>query len=156
MAGEIYLTKQGRNKLIDEMERLQKRKPLIQEELSRARDHGDLRENAEYHAAKESLSNLGKRIAELESKLSRAQLINNDLMDNSTVYIGATVKLKDGDGDEYEYTIVDVEEADSALGKISVQSPMSQGLLGHKAGETVKIKLPAGLMEFDILTIERK
>ncbi len=156
MSGQIYLTREGRNKLIEEMERLQARKPLIQEELARAREHGDLRENAEYHAAKESLTNLGKRIAELESKLSRAQLINNDLMDNDKIYIGATVQLKDSDGDDYEYTIVDVEEANAAEMKISVQSPVAQGLLSHKVGETVLIKLPSGQIEFVIKKIYRK
>ena len=73
--GEIYLTRDGRNKLIEELDRLQKRKPKIQDEIARAREHGDLRENAEYHAAKEALTNLMQRIAEIDSKLSRAKII---------------------------------------------------------------------------------
>lgn len=149
----IYLTKDGRNKMIEELERLQKRKPLITEEIARAREHGDLRENAEYHAAKETLTKLGIRIAELEAKLSRVKIIEDQNIEKGKVYIGVTVKLKDSDGDDYEYTIVDVEEANAAESKISVQSPMAQGLLGHKEGETVKVKLPAGEIEFKIISI---
>jgi transcription elongation factor GreA len=153
MSSEIYLTKDGRNKMIEELERLQKRKPVIQEELARAREHGDLKENAEYHAAKETLTKLGQRIAEIESKLSRSRLISEQNIEKDKIFIGVTVKLKDSDGDEYEYTIVDIEEASAAERKISVQSPMAQGLLGHKAGETVKIQLPGGEMDFKILKI---
>ncbi|HBU68934.1 MAG TPA: transcription elongation factor GreA [Elusimicrobia bacterium] len=151
----IYLTKDGRNKMIDELERLKNRKPLIQEEIARAREHGDLRENAEYHAAKETLTNLQQRIAELETKLSRVKIIEDQNMEKGTIYIGVTVKMKDEDGDEYNYTIVDVEEANLAENKISVQSPMSQGLLGHKEGEQVTVSLPAGDMKFKILKISR-
>jgi transcription elongation factor GreA len=154
MSQEIYLTKDGRNKLIEELERLQKRKPQLQEEIARAREHGDLRENAEYHAAKESLTNLSRRVMEIESKLSRARLLEQQNIDKDKVYIGATVALKDvEEGDEFEYTIVDVEEANPAEKKISVQSPMAQGLLGHKAGETVTINLPATVMKVTILKI---
>jgi len=155
MANEIYLTKDGRNKLIEELERLKARKPLVQEEIARAREHGDLKENAEYHAAKETLTNIQQRMLEIETKLGRAKLIEEQNIDPTKIYIGTTVKLKDSDGDEYEYTIVDVEEANPAERKISVQSPMAQGLLGHKAGETVKINLPAGVMEMKILDISR-
>lgn len=156
MSNEIYLTKDGRNKMIEEVERLKKRKPLVQEEIARAREHGDLKENAEYHAAKETLTNLHKRIADLESKLSRTRLIEEQNMEIGKIYIGVTVKLKDmDDGDEYEYTIVDEEEANIAEKKISVQSPMSQGLLGHKSGETVDVKLPSTTMKLKILEIRR-
>jgi transcription elongation factor GreA len=155
MANEIYLTKEGRNKMLDELDRLTKRKPQIQEEIARAREHGDLRENAEYHAAKETLTHLGRRIAELESKLSRARIIDEQNMDTSKIYIGATVMLKDEDGDEYTYMIVDVEEANAAESKISFQSPLAQGLLGHREGEKVTISLPRGPMQFDILKISR-
>ena len=154
MGSEIYLTKEGRNKLIDELERLQKRKPVIQEELARAREHGDLKENAEYHAAKETLTKLGERIAEIESKLSRSRLISEQNIEKDKVFIGVTVTLKETEsGDEYTYTIVDIEEANPMESKISVQSPMSQGLLGHKAGDVVKIQLPGGLTEFKVLKI---
>jgi transcription elongation factor GreA len=154
MSSEIYLTKEGRNKMIEELERLQKRKPVIQEELARAREHGDLKENAEYHAAKETLTKLGQRICEIESKLSRSKLISEQNIEKDKIFIGVTVTMKDiSDGEEYTYTIVDVEEANFAENKISVQSPMSQGLLGHKAGEVVKVQLPGGLTEYKILKI---
>jgi transcription elongation factor GreA len=154
MANEIYLTKEGRNKLVDELENLQRRKPQVQEEIARAREHGDLRENAEYHAAKETLTNIQRRMMELETKLSRAQIIDEKNINREKVYIGVTVFLKDLDsGDEFDYTIVDVEEANPAEKKISVQSPMAQGLLGHKPGETVSVKLPGGMMDVQILKI---
>jgi len=154
MSSEIYLTKEGRNKMIEELDRLEKRKPLVQEELARAREHGDLKENAEYHAAKETLTKLGQRIAEIESKLSRSKLISEQNIEKDKIFIGVTVTIKDlSDGEEYTYTIVDVEEANFAESKISVQSPMSQGLLGHKVGDVVNVQLPAGLTEYKILKI---
>lgn len=154
MADEIYLTRDGRNKLIEELERLQKRKPQITEEIARAREHGDLRENAEYHAAKETLTKLGQRIVEIESKLSRARIIDDQNIQRDKVYIGATVKLKDLDeNDEFEYIIVDKEEANPAERKISIQSPLAQGLLGHKQGEKVDVTLPGGVLRLEILKI---
>ena len=119
--GEIYLTREGRNKLIEEIDRLQKRKPQIQDEIARAREHGDLRENAEYHAAKEALTNLMQRIAEIDSKLSRAKIIEELNIDPNKVFIGVTVTIKDEDGDEYEYAIVDEEEANKTDQRIIIQ-----------------------------------
>lgn len=154
MSDEIYLSRQGHNKMIEELQRLIQRKPHIQEEIARAREHGDLKENAEYHAAKESLTNLGKRIAELENKLGRARIIEEQKIDKDKVYIGATVQLKDNEsGEEYEYCIVDVEEANLSKGKISIQSPFAQGLLGHKEGETVSLNLPQSTIKVKILKI---
>ncbi|MDR0398307.1 transcription elongation factor GreA [Candidatus Endomicrobiellum devescovinae] len=152
---EIYLTRDGREKLIKELEELQKRKPLIQDEIARAREHGDLRENAEYHAAKEALTNLMRRIMELDSKIARAKIIEDQNIEGDKVFIGVKVTIQDEDGDKYEYTVVDLEEADPSTNKISVQSPLVQGLLGHKAGETVEVELPAGKTKFKILKISR-
>ncbi|MDR0978138.1 MAG: transcription elongation factor GreA, partial [Endomicrobium sp.] len=145
---EIYLTRNGREKLIKELEELQKRKPLVQEEIARAREHGDLRENAEYHAAKETLTNIMRRIMELDSKISSARIIEEQNIESDKVFIGVTITIQDEDGDDYEYTVVDLEEADPSANKISVQSPLIQGLLGHKAGETVEVELPAGRKKF--------
>jgi transcription elongation factor GreA len=154
MSKEIYLTREGRNKLIEELEALKKRRPIISEEIGRAREHGDLKENAEYHAAKETLANIQKRIAILESKLSSAKLMEEQNIDRSKIYIGSKVKLRDlADNEEYEYTIVDVEESNPAESKISVQSPVAQSLLGHKPGEKVKVALPGGMTEFMIVEI---
>ncbi|MDD2523621.1 MAG: transcription elongation factor GreA [Endomicrobiia bacterium] len=152
---EIYLTREGRNKLIDELDRLQKRKPQIQDEIARAREHGDLRENAEYHAAKETLTNLMQRISAIDSKLSKAKIIEEQNIDPNKVFIGVCVTIKDEDGDEYEYSIVDEEEANPSEMKISVGSPLAQGLLEHKVGDKVDVDLPAGVMKFEILKISR-
>jgi transcription elongation factor GreA len=152
---DIYLTRDGKGKLIKELKELQKRKPLIQDEIARAREHGDLRENAEYHAAKEALTNLMRRIMELDSKISRARIIEEQNIEADKVFIGVTLTIQDEDGDNYEYTVVDLEEADPTASKISVQSPLVQGLLGHKAGETVEVELPAGKAKFKILKISR-
>lgn len=153
--GEIYLTRDGRNKLIEELDRLQKRKPQIQDEIARAREHGDLRENAEYHAAKEALTNLMQRIAEIDSKLSRAKIIEELNIDPNKVLIGVTVTIKDEDGDEYEYSIVDEEEANPDEMKISIGSPLAQGLLEHKVGDKVDVNLPMGIVKFEIVKIAR-
>jgi transcription elongation factor GreA len=152
---EIYLTSEGREKLIKELEELQKRKPLIQDEIARAREHGDLRENAEYHAAKETLVNLMHRIMELDSKIALAKIIEEQDIDSDKVFIGVTVTIQDEDGQVYEYSVVDLEEADLCANKISVQSPLIQGLLGHKAGEICEVNLPAGKTKFKILKISR-
>lgn len=154
--GEIYLTRDGRNKLLDELDRLQKRKPQIQDEIARAREHGDLRENAEYHAAKEALTNLMQRIAEIDSKLSRAKIIEELNIDPNKVLIGVTVTIKDEDGDDYEYTIVDEEEANPDEMKISIGSPLAQGLLEHKVGDKVDVNLPMGVVKFEIIKITRQ
>ncbi|MDR3274999.1 MAG: transcription elongation factor GreA [Endomicrobium sp.] len=152
---EIYLTRDGREKLIKELEDLQKRKPLIQDEIARSREHGDLKENAEYHAAKETLTNLMRRIMELDSKISSAKIIEDQNIEPDKVFIGVTLTIQDEDGDDYEYTVVDLEEADPSANKISVQSPLVQGLLGHKADETVEVELPVGKKKFKILKISR-
>jgi transcription elongation factor GreA len=152
---EIYLTSEGRKKLIKELSELQKRKPLIQDEIARAREHGDLRENAEYHAAKETLANLTRRIMALESKIACAKVIEEQDIDSSKVFIGATVTIKDENDVDYQYTVLDLEEVDSATNRISIQSPLAQGLLGHTVGETVIVELPAGRTKFKILKISR-
>jgi transcription elongation factor GreA len=152
---EIYLTRDGKEKLIKELQELQKRKPLIQDEIARAREHGDLRENAEYHAAKETLTNLMRRIMELDTKISSAKIIEEQNIDSDKIFIGVTITIQDENGNNYQYSVVDLEEADLSTSKISVQSPLIQGLLGHKAGETVEVDLPAGKVKFKILKISR-
>jgi len=152
---DIYLSRAGREKLIKELENLHKRKPQIQDEIARAREHGDLKENAEYHAAKETLTNLMRRIMELENKIASAKIIEEQNIDPNKVFIGVTVTIQDDDGDEYEYEIVDLEEADPTANRISVQSPLAQGLLEHKAGDSVVVELPAGKMKFKILKVAR-
>lgn len=156
MAGN-YLTHEGYEKLRKELEYL---KTVKRKELSRAigeaRSHGDISENAEYDAAKESQGLNEKRIAELETKLAASQIIDDDMMPKDEVLIGATVKLKDiSSGEECDYTLVSEDEADYAQNRISVTSPIGSGLLNHKAGETVRITVPAGILTYQIVSITR-
>ncbi|MBM3250114.1 MAG: transcription elongation factor GreA [Candidatus Omnitrophica bacterium] len=155
---DIYLTRKGHQKLVEELEHLKKVK---RRELSRAvgeaRSHGDISENAEYDAAKEAQAHNEKRIAELEAKLAGARIIEDHDIKADEVLIGATVRLKDLDtGEELEYTLVSAEEADYNQNKISISSPVGEGLLNHKENETVQIKIPAGTLRYKILKISRE
>jgi transcription elongation factor GreA len=151
----IFLTRAGREKLIKEIEDLQKRKPQIQDEIARAREHGDLKENAEYHAAKETLTNIMRRIGDINDKLSKAKLIDEQDIDINKVLIGATVTIEDEEGQDFTYSLVDSEESDPTNNKISVQSPLVQGLLEHKVGDICDVELPMGKRKFKIKKIER-
>ncbi|MBI5143863.1 MAG: transcription elongation factor GreA [Candidatus Omnitrophica bacterium] len=156
-SGDIYLTRDGYEKLRKELEYLKnvKRKELSKA-IGEARSHGDISENAEYDAAKERQGLNEKKISEIEQKLSRARILDHEDIANDEVLIGATVRLKDLDsGEELEYTLVAEEEADYSQGKISVSSPVGLGLLNHKQNETVKIKVPAGILKYKILKITR-
>jgi transcription elongation factor GreA len=150
---EIYLTKDGKKKLIEELKNLQNRKILVQKELSDAREHGDLRENSEYNAAKETLTNIIMRIGELNFKILSSKLIEDQNIDFNIVSIGVKILIEDDDCNRYQYAIVDIEESNIEQNKISVQSPLIQGLLGHKIGDIVEIELPTGKNKFKILKI---
>jgi len=154
---EIYLTKNGHKKLLEELEYL---KTVKRRELSKAigeaRAHGDIGENAEYDAAKEAQALNEKRISELGEKLSRGRILDYENIPKDEVLIGATVRLKDlNSEEEFEYTLVSGIEADYAQSKISISSPVGQGLLGHKENEIVEIKTPAGVLRYKILKISR-
>ena len=154
---EIYLSQEGHKKLLEDLEYLKtvKRRQLSKA-IGEARAHGDISENAEYDAAKEAQGLNEKRIAELEEKLSRARILDDKDMPKDQVLIGATVKLKDMDsGEEFEYTLVSELEADYDQGKISLNSPVGEGLLGHKENEVVEIKAPARVLKYKILKISR-
>ena len=117
---------------------------------------GDLRENAEYHAARESSALNEERIANLEDRLSRARFLDDVQIAADKAYIGATIHAKDLDGGTTDiYTLVAEDEASPADGKISVSSPIGKGFLGHGIGETVEIAVPAGTLRYTILKIER-
>jgi transcription elongation factor GreA len=155
--GQIYLTRKGYEKLIEELECLRtvKRRQLSWA-VGQARSHGDISENAEYDAAKEAQGLNEKRIAELGQKLSSCRIIEDEDISKDEVLIGATVKLKDTDSqEELEYTLVSEEEADYEENKISVSSPVGSGLLGHKVGDIAAIKIPAGTLKYKILSISR-
>lgn len=156
--GDVYLTHEGYEKLRKELEHLQNSKRReISKAIGEARAHGDLSENAEYTYAKEAQGMNEKKIAELQDKLSRAKLIDEDAMSKDQILIAARVRLKDLDsGEELEYVLVSEEEADYSKGKISITSPVGEALLGHKENDTLKIKVPAGTLRYKILKITRE
>ena len=154
---EIYLTRKGYQKLAEELEYL---KTLKRREISRAigkaREHGDISENADYDAAKDEQGMNEKRIAELEAKIAGARIIDDEGLSNDEVLIGAMVLLKDLDTqEELEYTLVSEVEADYSQNKISITSPVGAGLINRKENETVEIKIPAGTLRYKILKISR-
>lgn len=154
---DLYLTKAGHLKLVEELEYLKtvKRRQLSKA-IGEARAHGDLTENAEYDAAKDAQAQNERKIAELEQHLSQAKIIDDQDIPADLVLIGASVELRDLDsGEELKYLLVSEVEADFTQGKISVTSPVGSALLTHKEGETVEIKIPAGTLRYKILKISR-
>jgi transcription elongation factor GreA len=149
-----YLSREGYEKLMHELEHL---KIVKRKELSSAVEHarllGDLKENAEYDAAKEALAFNEKRIHELENKLSTAEIIENKTA-ISSVCLGAKVKIVDLDSnEEIEYSMVGPDEADPVNGFISINSPVGKALLGHKENDTVEVTIPAGILKYKIVKI---
>jgi transcription elongation factor GreA len=157
MAGETFLTRQGYEKLHDDLKRLKARRQELARDIQEAAEKGDLKENAEYHAAKEEQQKVQGRVSEIEEKLRTSRLIDEmSGMKAGEVRIGAIVTLKDvKDGDEMVYTLVDSAEADFSKGRISVRSPLAEALLGHKEGDRVAAKLPAGTITYQVLKVAR-
>ena len=154
---DVYLTRKGYQKLAEDLEYLKtvKRRQLAKA-VGEARAHGDISENAEYDAAKDAQGLNEKRIFELEQKLAGARILDDEDIKSDEVLIGATVKLKDlNTGEEIQYMLVSGVEADYSQNKISVSSPVGEGLLNHKEGEEVEIKIPAGVLRYKILKISR-
>ena len=154
---KIPLTVKGAEKLRAELQNLKAvQRPAIITAISEARSHGDLSENAEYAAAKERQSFIEGRIAELESKLSNAQLIDPALLEtDGRCVFGATVDLEDKASREVvTYQIVGDEEADIKEGKISISSPISRALIGKYAGDVAEVQAPSGLREYEILDVK--
>jgi transcription elongation factor GreA len=134
--------------------RQQEERPRIIQAIAEARSHGDLSENAEYHAAKESQSLNEGRIAELEDKIARAEVIDVSKLSGNTVKFGATVTLIDEDTEEEKaYQIVGESEADVKSGKVSVTSPVARALIGKKVGDTVEVNTPGGGKSYEVLKI---
>ncbi|ARN82142.1 transcription elongation factor GreA [Methylocystis bryophila] len=152
---KVPMTAAGHAALEEELRRRQQiERPRIIQAISEARAHGDLSENAEYHAAKESQSHNEGRIAELEDKLSRAEIIDVSKLSGSTVKFGATVTVFDEETEEEKrYQIVGETEADVKDGRISVASPIARALIGKKVGDTVEVKTPKGGKSYEILTV---
>lgn len=135
----------------EDLERLKREeRPRITKAIEEARSHGDLAENAEYHAAREKQSFVEGRIADLEAKFSRAEVIEPP-GEGDRITFGSTVLLRDGDGKEVRYQIVGSDETDPARGRISVMAPLARTLIGKKVGETVVAELPGGKKAYEIL-----
>ena len=157
MSENRYISKEGLKKLEDELRRLKyTERPAIVAEIKRARELGDISENAEYHAAKESQGHIERKLSELEFTLSQVQVIDTSDIPSDKVYLFATVKLRDLDDDEeIIYTVVPLEEADIDQDKISVTSPIGKALLGKAVGDLVDIEVPAGVIKYEVLEITR-
>ncbi len=151
----IPLTPDGHRKLKEELDRLMKvERPSNVKAIAEARAHGDLSENAEYHAAKERQSFIEGRINELRDKLSRAQVIDPSKINHTKVAFGAKVTVVDLDTDaEQVFTLVGSEEADAKQGKISMSSPVGRALMGKEVGDVTVIKAPAKTIEYEITDI---
>ena len=155
--GKIPMTIAGAEKLRAELQELKTvQRPTIVTAIAEARSHGDLSENAEYHAAKERQGFIEGRIAELESKLGNVQIIDTKLLDaDGRCVFGATVELADtASGETVTYQIVGDDEADIKQGKVSISSPISRALIGKYAGDTAEVKAPAGVREYEILDVK--
>ena len=152
-----YFTEEGLKKLKDELHQLKvHERSSISKQIAEARDKGDLSENAEYDAAKEAQGLLELKISKLEEILGNARLIDESTLDLSKVLILSKVKIKNvSNGAMMSYTLVAENEADLKAGKISVDSPIGKGLLGKKVGDTADIKVPSGIMKFEIVDISR-
>ena len=158
MTEKIILTREGYEKLIEELNHLKtKKRREVANQLEHARAFGDLRENAEYETAKEAKRQLETRIHEMEERLGRARVVDQTDIPGDKVYLGAVVRLKNLDTDEtLQYTLVSQDEADFNQGKISVTSPIGQGLLGKAEKEKAEIQVPAGKLRFLVLQITRE
>lgn len=150
------MTNEGAELLRQELERLKKEKPLISEAIGIARELGDLKENAEYHAAREQLGFVEGRIQDIEGKLSNAQIIDiTTIAPTGKVIFGVTVTLINCETDEkVTYRIVGEDEADVAAGKISCTSPIARALIGKEEGDVAVVKAPKGDVEYEIEAVE--
>ena len=155
MSDVIPMTRAGYEKLMAELKQMEEvDMPKIAERVAEARSAGDLKENAEYHGARESQGLLQAKINMLRDKLSRARLVDPSTLPKDEVVFGCTVVVKDLDfGDKEEFTLVGAGEEDYDAGKILITSPLAQGLVGKKIGEKVEIPVPAGTMKFEIMEI---
>jgi transcription elongation factor GreA len=150
------VTKQGFAALENELKNLKSvQRPAVIEAIAEARAHGDLSENAEYHAAREQQSFIEGRILELEAVVSKAQIIDPSTLDGKSVKFGATVTLVDEETDEeVTYQIVGDYEADTEKGKISISAPLARGLIGKSEGDVVNINTPKGKKSYEILNVK--
>lgn len=152
----VYLTQEGLDNLKKELHELKYTiRPQISAKVATAREHGDLKENAEYHVAREELSLAETKIQKLQNRLAHARVIDESEINNDEISILNTVLVQDKrNNKEYKYTLVAAEEADIKQDKISVASPVGKGLLGKKVGDIAEIEVPAGVLCYKILSID--
>lgn len=156
MSDDIYLTREFFHKLYDELENLKKESIKIAGQIEEARLQGDLSENAEYDAAKEAQAHNAARRSDLEDKLARTKIIEDQNIPSDKIFIGAIATLKDLETDEkMKYMLVSPEESSFEDNKISILSPIGKGLMGKAEGEEVELQVPAGTLKYKVLKIER-
>ena len=154
---KVPMTAEGLATLEEELKRLKEERPLISKAIGIAREHGDLSENAEYHAAKERQGLVEARLQDIEGIISHAQVIDPSTLSGDTVKFGATVKVIDEDtGDESTYRIVGMYEADAKSGSLSVGSPLARALIGKTIGDSVEVTTPKGNKFYEIAGVEFK
>lgn len=155
MSEKVPMTPTGAVKLREELARLKEERPRISREIGVAREHGDLKENAEYHAAKERQGLVEARIKDIEDKLARAEIIDPSKLSGNMVRFGAFVTLTNLDTDEEQtYQILGADEADINHGSISVSAPLARAIIGKSTGDEVVVKLPGGTRRYEIGGIE--
>jgi transcription elongation factor GreA len=155
MASEkVPMLAEGFRQLEDELKRLKTERPLVEDAIEEARAHGDLSENAEYHAAKERQGQIEAHIADIEDRLARALVIDPTTLSGDKVVFGATVSLIDEDEKPVRYQLVGQQEADARVGRISYNSPLGRALIGRQVGEEVEVTTPSGDRYYEIAQIE--
>ena len=158
MTEKFPMTSEGFKKLKSELEDLKNtQRPMVIKAIAEAREHGDLSENAEYHAAREKQSFIEGKISDLESKISRAEVIDTSSLKNTRVTFGATVELLDLESDlNHIYTIVGVDEADIEKKLISINAPLSKAIINKEVSDVVEVSTPNGLKEYQVKSISFK
>ena len=151
---KVPMLEEGHRQLESELKRLRLERPSVVEAIEEARAHGDLSENAEYHAAKERQGQIEAMIADLEDRLSRAMVIDPTTLSGDKVVFGATVTLIDEDEKKVKYQLVGQTEADARVGRISYNSPLGRALIGRQKGEEVEVSTPSGDRYYEIAKIE--
>ena len=153
---KIPTTAEGYERLVAELKTLKSvERPAVIRAIAEAREHGDLSENAEYHAARERQSFIEGRVLELEDKISRAEIIDLSKLSNDKVTFGTTVTLADEDTDEETtYTLVGAEESDVAAGRLSIQAPLARAIIGKAVGDTIEVTTPRGSKSYEVVKIE--
>lgn len=149
------MTPKGAKKLKEELQRLKEERPKISKDIETAREHGDLKENAEYHAAKERQGMVEAQIKDIEAKLALSEIIDPAKLTGDRIRFGATVTLSNVDTDEeLRYQIVGADEADIDEGTISISAPLARALIGKEPGDEVRVTMPAGQRIFEVVEVE--